>query len=123
MFTRIDHISVTVKDSDYSCQFYQMHFGFAVLFHDVIPQGPRISYLMLGNTMLELVEQKEGEIINTQHFCLHTDNFLEDYQSLITKKVILWRAMHSTAARKAGEENWKRAVFLGPDHEHIEIRG
>jgi len=123
MFTRIDHVSITVQNLEKSIGFYEDHFGFELLFNDVIPHGQRITYLMLGSTILELVEQKEEAIINSQHFCLHTNDFSQDYQSLIEQGVRLWRLVHDTAARTLHEINWKRAVFLGLDNEQIEIRG
>lgn len=122
MFKKIDHIALHVKDLDVSKIFYTRNFGFTEGYYNVVNDNLRIIYLELGGTTLELSENYEGKIIGS-HFCLHTSNFEADIQQLITNNIKLLTPPHPTKARTKYEEGWKRAVFLGPDQEQIEIRG
>ena len=45
---------IHVGDLDRSVSFYEHHFGFKSYFQHVVPGGPRIAYLKLGDTVLEL---------------------------------------------------------------------
>jgi lactoylglutathione lyase len=122
MFKRIDHVALHVGDLDRSVSFYEHHFGFKNYFQHVVPGGPRIAYLKLGDTVLELTEHAEGSMSGF-HFCLETDNFDAAVSQLQTAGVELARAPHLTAAREPREEGWRRVVFRGPDGEQIELRG
>jgi lactoylglutathione lyase len=122
MFSRIDHIALHIKDIKISVNFYKEVFGFSELLQQRLANGKTIVYLQLGNTILELSEFYEGRI-QGGHFCLHTPTFKAAYDLLIAKNIPLLQAPHSTAARTPHENDWMRAVFLGPDGEQIEIRG
>lgn len=122
MFKRIDHVAVHVKDLNRSVAFYEGHFGFESYFQHRVPGGPRIAYLRLGDTVLELTERAEGSMTGF-HFCLETDGFDAAVSQLQADGVELARAPHQTAAREPREEGWRRVVFRGPDGEQIELRG
>ena len=84
--------------------------------------GPRIAYLKLGDTVLELTHRSEGSMTGF-HFCLETDGFDAAVSQLQAEGVELIRAPHQTAAREPREKGWRRVVFRGPDGEQIELRG
>ena len=62
---------------------------------------------------------------------METDDFDSSSEALIYQsisqleknKVKLIQEPHPTDAREPREQGWKRAVFEGPDGEHVEIRG
>jgi lactoylglutathione lyase len=122
MFKRIDHVALHVRDLDRSVLFYERHFGFRNYFQHVVTGGPRIAYLKLGDTVLELTEHIDGPMTGF-HFCLETDDFDAAVADLQGEGLELMRAPHKTAARELREENWRRVVFRGPDGEQIELRG
>jgi lactoylglutathione lyase len=122
MYKRIDHVALHVADLDRSVSFYERHFGFKDYFRQQVPGGPRIAYLKLGDTVLELTHRSEGAM-NGFHFCLETDDFDGAVSQLQSGGVELVRAPHKTAAREPREETWRRVVFRGPDGEQIELRG
>ena len=125
MFKRIDHVAFNVKDRTKSIHFYEEHFGFKKYYeHDVpLPTIEKIVYLKLGDTILELIHMPTGSTDQGFHFCLESDNFDEDYTSLINAGIPVATEPHHAGAREAGEESWRRALFVGPDGEMIEIRG
>lgn len=125
MFKRIDHIAFTVKDREKSIQFYEEHFGFKQYFeHDVpVDVVEKIVYLKLGDTILELIHMPNGPTSPGFHFCLESDSFDEDYNRLINAGITIATEPHLAGAREPGEENWCRALLVGPDGESIEIRG
>jgi lactoylglutathione lyase len=122
MFRRIDHVALHVRDIDRSVSFYERHFGFKTYFQHAVRGGPRIAYLKLGDTVLELTQHAEGSMTGF-HFCLETDSFDAAVSQLQGEGLELIRAPHQTAAREPREENWRRVVFRGPDGEQIELRG
>lgn len=122
LFKHIDHIALHVKDLVKSRNFYEQIFGFSTYFDDITPSGINISYLILGTTMLELTESPMAGITD-MHFCISTTDFDAAIEWLISKQVACHQRPHPTAARNESEQGWRRAVFLGPDGEHIEIRG
>ena len=122
MFTQIDHVALHVKDVSKTISFYKEVFGFSILFENIIPTGQKVTYLKLGETILEVNEIYEGEIQGS-HFCLHTSDFKADYDYLLGRGVKLLQPVHSTNPRALTEEGWLRAVFLGVNGEQIEIRG
>ena len=122
MYKRIDHVALNVADLERSVAFYERHFGFKNYFEQSVPAGPRIAYLKLGDTVLELTHRSEGAMTGF-HFCLESDNFDEAVSELQAAGVPLIRAPHPTAAREPREENWRRVVFRGPGGEQIELRG
>ena len=122
MYKRIDHVALHVADLERSVAFYERHFGFKNYFEQSVAAGPRIAYLKLGDTVLELTHRSEGAMTGF-HFCLESDSFDEAVSELQAAGVPLIRAPHPTAAREPREENWRRVVFRGPDGEQIELRG
>lgn len=121
MYTRIDHVAIHVENLERSVSFYERHFGFKNYFQQAVSGGPRIAYLKLGDTVLELTERPET--MSGFHFCLETDKFDDSVARLKADGVPLVRAPHETAAREPREQNWRRVVFRGPDGEQIELRG
>ena len=122
MYKRIDHVALHVGDLDRSVAFYERHFGFKNYFQHAVTGGPRIAYLKLGDTVLELTHHPDGSMAGF-HFCLETDSFDAAVSELQAQGVPLVRAPHQTAAREPREQNWRRVVFRGPDGEQIELRG
>ncbi len=122
MYKRIDHVALHVGNLERSVDFYERHFGFRNYFQHAVSGGPRIAYLKLGDTVLELTEHAEGAMSGF-HFCLETDGFDGAVSKLQADGVELVRAPHQTAAREPREQNWRRVVFRGPDGEQIELRG
>jgi lactoylglutathione lyase len=122
MYKRIDHVALHVENLELSVAFYEGHFGFENYFQHAVSGGPRIAYLKLGDTVLELTERSDGEIKGC-HFCLETDGFDAAVSELRNAGIELVRAPHQTAAREPREQNWRRVVFRGPDGEQIELRG
>jgi len=125
MFKRIDHLAFIVKDRTKSIQFYEEYLGFKKYFeHDVpVPVVEKIVYLKLGETILELIHMPEGPENTGFHFCLESDSFDEDYNRLVNAGIPVDTEPHPAGAREAGEEGWRRVVFVGPDGERIEFRG
>lgn len=121
MFTKLDHFAINVTNMEKSILFYTEIFGFNLLSDQIIPNGMRIVYLSLNNTILELNETTEKT--KGCHFCLHSNTFDQALTYLENKGLEYAMKKHKTQARQKGEENWHRAVFFGPDHEQIEIRG
>jgi lactoylglutathione lyase len=122
MYKRIDHVALHVADLDRSVAFYERNFGFENYFQQSVPGGPRIAYLKLGDTVLELTHRSDGAMAGF-HFCLETDGFDAAVADLESRGVQVIREPHKTAAREPREESWRRVVFKGPDGEQIELRG
>lgn len=125
MFKRIDHIAFIVANREKSVSFYEENFGFQKYYeHDVpVPVIEKIVYLKLGDTVLELIHMPKGAQNTGYHFCLESDNFDADYIRLKNAGIPVQTEPHPASAREAGEEHWRRVVFVGPDGEHIEFRG
>lgn len=122
MYRRIDHMALHVSDLERSKTFYEKHFGFETYFEHDTPMGFDISYLRLGDTVLELVGRADAAV-DGFHFCLETDDFDGACAALEEAGVQVVQAPHPTQARSAREKGWRRAVFAGPDGEMVEIRG
>lgn len=125
VFTRIDHIAITVKDRNKSIQFYETYFGFKKYQeNDVpVPSIEKIVYLKLGDTILEMIHMPSGANNDGCHFCLESDDFDSDYSRLNKSGIQINTHPHPTREREPREKGWCRAVFVGPDGEQIEIRG
>ncbi len=125
MFKRIDHVAFAVKDRATSVRFYEEHFGFRKYHeHDVpVPTIEKIVYLRLGDTVLELIHVPGGAANGRFHFCLESDDFDGDYRRITSAGVAVETEPHEAGAREPREAGWRRAVFVGPDGEAIEIRG
>ncbi|MGJ3501171.1 Glyoxalase-like domain protein [Piscirickettsia salmonis] len=122
MFKYIDHLALHVSDAEKSKDFYCQHFDFKPHFFETLASGINIHYLTLENTILELTELPK-QTISGMHFCLMTDTFTVSFNQLKVQGLTINQTPHPTSARTTNEKNWQRAVFLGPDQEHIEIRG
>jgi len=122
-FSRIDHVALDVGDLERSIDFYTRHFGFRRYYDQTTPTGLKIGYLELGPTVLELVGRSAEHGISGFHFCLITDDFDVAVSTLAGAGIPFVTPPHPTDARKPEEKGWRRAVFRGPDGEHIEIRG
>tara|TARA_B100000941_G_C28154111_1_gene374015 strand:- start:29 stop:403 length:375 start_codon:yes stop_codon:yes gene_type:complete len=121
-YLRIDHIALHVSDIQRSKNFYEEYFGFETYFEHETPTGMPISYLKLGETVLELTGFSDPPASGF-HFCLEVDRFDDAVNSLTKSGVKVLQKPHKTAARHPREESWQRVVFEGPDSEQIEIRG
>ena len=60
VYKRIDHVALHVADLERSIAFYERHFGFKNYAQQTVTGGPRIAYLKLGDTVLELTHRSEG---------------------------------------------------------------
>ena len=122
LFSRIDHIALDVSDTKKTVQFYQNIFGFQVYSESTTQNGYHIIYMKLGDTILEISQQKE--IVHSgYHFCIHTTNFENAIAHLNSQNIPVYQPPHLTAPRTPSEKDWMRAVYLGPDGELVEIRG
>ncbi|KKM12802.1 hypothetical protein SY88_01620 [Clostridiales bacterium PH28_bin88] len=119
MFTRITHAAFEVKDCTASARFYQDHFGFVkrMEMDSSSPGLEKIIFLTLGNTELELLQTSHSRPISGCHISLGTDAFDGDFRRLSEAGV---KVGLQPVAASSGR---KRAVFLGPDGEEIEIIG
>ena len=102
MYKRIDHVAIHVNNLERSASFYERHFGFNNYFQQAVSGGPRIAYLKLGGTVLELTERPEK--ISGFHFCLETDDLDSSVAKLQADGVPLIRAPHETAARDVSKD-------------------
>ena len=126
MFKRIDHLALQVKNLVQSIDFYQQNFGFEKYFEHVVQNNTRIAYLKLGNTVLELFQKSESVepgFSRNFHFCIETSDFEAAVTWLTEQQLTVAMPPHDTPARHDAELGWRRATFLGPDGEEIEIRG
>ena len=121
-FKRIDHIALHVKNLLVSKEFYKFNFGFINYYEQITPSGIKISYLKLGDTILELVERQDP-CSGGFHWCIETDDFDAAVSQLKKNQVELVQAPHPTDARELREKGWRRVVYKGPDGEQIELRG
>jgi len=121
-YRRIDHVAINVSDLQASKAFYEKHFGFKTYFEHVTPRGFDISYLKLGDTVLELVGYLSGTV-DGFHFCMETDNFDGSVAELEAASIEVLQPPHDVEAREPREASWRRVVFKGPDGEQIELRG
>lgn len=122
MFKRIDHIALHVTDLSKSVDFYISNFEFTKHFDNTTPNGIRIAYMMLGDTILELA-QELNDGFHGFHFCIQTTNFDGAVNKLLNNGVKMLNEPHHTSPRQPEEKGWRRAVFVGPDGEQIEVRG
>lgn len=122
MFKFIDHIAVHCSDLDTSVAFYRDNFGFDEFSRHERPGGG-ISYMRLGETVLELT-QKQGEPMSGMHFALEAPDMDAAIAHLARRGVRQLQPPRPIMARRPEEpETTRRAVYCGPDGEMIEIRG
>lgn len=120
MLKRISHVALIVKDYTKSINFYVKHFGFEIISEREIPSPTlkKIAFLKLGDTTLELLNMPDGPSIQGSHFCIESDSFDEDYNRLKSAGIPV--DVEPSASQENGP---KRAVFIGPDGESIEVTG
>ena len=90
MFMRIDHVALHVAELDRSVAFYATHFGFEKYFEHISSRGGRIAYLKLGDTVLELVDHGEEEVIE---FTAPTEPGIYPYICTFPGHALLMRGM------------------------------
>lgn len=119
MFTRISHAAFEVKDGVASARFYQQYFGFVkrVEIDSPAPGLEKIIFLTLGDTELELLQVSHPPAISGCHISLNTDDFNGDFTQLANAGVKVGMQPVDVGGGR------KRAIFLGPDGEEIEIIG
>lgn len=125
MFKRIDHIALVVKDKEKSIHFYEKYFGFKKYYesesHSLAAKS--ITFLKLGDSAIELIDMSENPEKKGFHFCLESDHFDEDYLYLKKEGIPVYIEPTFAGVREPREKGSKRAIFIGPDGELIEIRG
>ncbi len=60
IFERIDHLALYVADISKSVDFYISNFEFTKYYENTTPNGIKITYMMLGDTLLELAQEPDG---------------------------------------------------------------
>jgi len=125
MFKSTDHIGIAVKDRDKSLKFYEEHFGFVKYFEADTPVKDieKVVFIKNGDMVIELMHMPAAAVNSGYHICLKSDNFDADYERLVGAGLEIETKALAAPPRQAEEEGWKRAVFVGPDGEKIEIRG
>jgi catechol 2,3-dioxygenase-like lactoylglutathione lyase family enzyme len=122
MFTTIHHVAVHCSDLNRSVQFYTECFGFNVSSRRDRPDGSGIAFVRLGGMALELTQRPgRKEPMSGMHFAVEAEDMAAVVAYLTAKGVEM--ALPPTAPRSAnGNTNARyRAVFTGPDGEHIEV--
>ena len=108
-YLRIDHIALHVSDIQKSKNFYEEYFGFETYFEHETPTGMPISYLKLGETVLELTGFSDPPASGF-HFCLEVDRF-DDAVNFLTYRS-LTRLLPDIRERKVGREWFLKAQTL-----------
>jgi catechol 2,3-dioxygenase-like lactoylglutathione lyase family enzyme len=122
MFTTIHHVAVHCSDLSRSVQFYTECFGFSVSSRRDRPDGSGIAFVRLGGMALELTQRPDRkEPMSGMHFAVEAEDMADVVAHLTEKGVEM--TLPPTAPRSAnGNPNARyRAVFTGPDGEHIEV--
>ncbi|MBM2809863.1 MAG: Glyoxalase-like domain containing protein [Chloroflexi bacterium] len=125
MINRLDHVAIRVTNLDRSIDFYERHFGLEPYAIHQGPIGPlkAIAYLKSPQGIVELMHATDGPPSEGFHFCFVSDDFDAAFDRLVEEGVPVKSEPRPTRAREAGEENWLRCVFSGPDGEEVELRG
>lgn len=123
MFYKVDHMGLSVKDLEVSKKFYEEHFGFEKYFEmeTKIPGVDKVYFIRSGDIVIELVHM--DAVNDGYHLCLLSDNFDADYDRLVAAGIEVQTPAQPAKPRIPEEEGRKRAMFIGPDGEKIEIRG
>jgi len=122
MFKTIHHVAVHCSDLNRSVKFYTDCFGFTVSSRRDRPDGSGIAFVRLGGRALELTQRRSGkEQMSGMHFAIEAEDMAAVVAHLEEKNVEM--TLPPTAPRSAkGDPNARyRAVFAGPDGEHIEV--
>jgi catechol 2,3-dioxygenase-like lactoylglutathione lyase family enzyme len=125
MFTRIDHVAYAVSDLEKTASFYEKYFGFKKVNEEDIPIPffQEAIYLKLNGIILELFRFKSELPEAFFHFCLYSDDFDRDFNRLKSEGVPVDMEPQPVIMKESVGKNLKRAIFVGPDGEFIEMRG
>jgi lactoylglutathione lyase len=107
---RFHHIGLETANLEKAISFYTERFGYTVekQFHFM---NEEIVFLVLGNTMLELISNQEEN--NTAHICYEV-NTLEDVMKQLDPKKLIEGPYFL-------ENGWKSVFYEGPNQEMIEF--
>ena len=123
MFKRIDHVALQVVDAAAAAGFYIETFGFKKVFDALGTGGRSIVYIQLGDGMIELTQRDKAEPMSGFHLCFQPDDFDAAMAKLRACGLPVVTDAQPTSPRGPLEAGFRRAVFLGPHGELIEIRG
>ncbi len=123
MFKRIDHVELVPKDIEQTISFYTDVLGFKVKERNkmTMPGLSEITYLTLGDTMIELLAFKdppagpEGPFVGYRLMALEVDDMDRTVEYLKTKGVAITRG-------PATMGKTKRAEIKDPSGISIELR-
>jgi glyoxylase I family protein len=123
VFKRIDHVEIVPKDIDETISFYTGVLGFKVKERNKMnmPSLSEISYLTLGDTMVELLAFKapaagpDGPFVGYRMLALEVDDMDKTVEYLKTKGVAITRGPVTMGKTK-------RAEIKDPSGISIELR-
>lgn len=123
MFKRIDHVEIVPKDIEETISFYTDVLGFKVKERNkmTMPGLSEISYLTLGDTMIELLAFKspppgpEGPFVGYRLLALEVDDMDSTVEYLKSKGVAITRGPVTMGKTK-------RAEIKDPSGISIELR-
>jgi catechol 2,3-dioxygenase-like lactoylglutathione lyase family enzyme len=88
----IEHASIRCRNMEVSIEYYQRMFGAKVLLRRIPPGPKRITFLQIGDTLLELMDfgPAAEPVDSREHFGVHhvgikTDDFESAYRDLKAK--------------------------------------
>lgn len=118
LFQSVEHIGIKTINIEEGIQFYTKVLGFEFL-HRVKPGHVELAFLRLGETVIELVEMKEGEqfgdgVVN--HLALNVSDIEKAVEWLIENQVTLLQ--DKPASLGEGRYNF---FFRGPSGEKLEL--
>ena len=124
MLKRMDHVALHVHDVPAAARFYVEVLGFEKIHDSPGTGGQAIAYVRLGNaSMIELTTRPGGEPMSGFHLGLESDDLAATAAKLTAAGLQLTIAPKPTTPRGDHQIGWKRAVFLGPHGDTIEIKG
>lgn len=123
MFKRMDHVALHVADVEKAKRFYCDVLGFRIVDEHIGTSGRAITYVGLGEHLIELTSRPGGEAMSGFHLCLEPRTFATAYDVLkgYGLEVVVEARPSTPRAGEAGPQ--QRAVFEGPHGEMIEIKG
>lgn len=122
VFKAIHHVAVHCSDLDRSVKFYTDCFGFTVSSRRDRDDGSGIAFVRLGGMALELTRRPDRkEPVSGMHFAVEAEDMGAVVAHLAAKGVEMRMAPTAPRAAKDNPAARYRAVFAGPDGEHIEV--
>lgn len=125
MFKAIHHVAVHCSDLDRSVAFYTNCFGFSVSSRRDRPEGGGIAFVRLGGMALELTQragrEHPKEPMSGMHFAIEADDIDAVVAHLTAQGVEMRMKPKAPRSAATNPDAKYRAVFGGPDGEHIEI--